>query len=243
MPLLEKEFRRRGIDQVRSIESPFPEFYPLESFKRLPARCTLLDLRGYDREKIWEGYRNEVRRAIRKARKNGLRVKRATSKEEVKIFYRLYLSSMERNRAAAKYPLRWFDALYRNLIEQKTADFLFAMKNNEYAAGIVLIYSQSSDHYLHNGSAEAYLEDRPNDLIVDYVIQKGVEEGKTTLDFMGSASDDLSLLRFKEKWGGRSMDVYTYVKDYHPFRCKIWEWGKRLGGSQIGNWLVRMVRT
>ena len=39
------------------------------------------------------------------------------------------------------------------------------------------------------------------------------------------------------------MDVYTYVKDYHPFRCKILEWGKRLGGSPIGNWLVRMVRT
>ena len=243
LELLENEFRRRGIDQVRLTESPFPGFYPLESFKRLPAKCTLLNLRGYDREKIWEGYRNEVRRAVRKAQKNGLRVKRATSKEEVKFFYRLYLSSMERNKAAAKYPLRWFDALYRNLIEQKTADFLFAMKDNEYAAGIVLIYSQSSDHYLHNGSAEAYLEDRPNDLIVDYVIQKGVKEGKATLDFMGSASDDLSLLRFKEKWGGRSMDVYTYVKDYHPFRCKIWEWGKRLGGSQIGNWLVRMVRT
>ena len=162
--------------------------------------------------------------------------------EEVKIFYRLYLSSMERNRAVAKYPLRWFDALYRYLIEQKKVDFLFAMKDNEYAAGVALIYSQSSDHYLHNGSMEAYLENRPNDLIVDYVIQKGVEEGKTTLDFMGSAPDDLSLLRFKEKWGSRSMDVCTYVKDYHPFRCKIWEWGKRLGSSQIGNRLVRMVR-
>ena len=50
---------------------------------------------------------------------------------------------------------------------------------------LVLIYSQSSDHYLHNGSAEAYLEDRPNDLIVDYVIQKGVEEGKTHSGFYG----------------------------------------------------------
>ena len=34
------------------------------------------------------------------------------------------------------------------------------------------------------------------------------------------------LLRFKEKWGSQSMDIYTYVKDYHPFRCKIWELGK-----------------
>ncbi len=242
MQLLEKEFRRRGIDQVRLVESPFPESYPTESFKRLPTKCTLLDLRGYDRERIWEGYRSEVRRAIRKAQRKGLYVKRATSKNEVKIFYRLYLSSMERNRAAAKYPLRWFDALYEILIEQKKADFLFAMKDDEYAAGVVLVYSQSSNHYLHNGSVEAYLEDRPNDLIVDYIIQKEVEEGKTSLDFMGSDPNDLSLLQFKEKWGSQSKDVFTHVKDYRPFRCKVWELGKRMGSSQIGNWLVKMGR-
>jgi hypothetical protein len=169
-------------------------------------------------------------------------VKRATSRDEVKIFYHLYVSSMVRNRAVAKYPLCWFDALYEILIEQKKADFLFAIKEEEYAAGVVLIYSQSSNHYLHNGSIEAHLESRPNDLIVDYVIQKGVEEGKTTLDFMGSDRADLSLLRFKEKWGSQSVDLYTYVKDYHFFRCKVWESGKRLAGSRVGNWLLKLIR-
>jgi lipid II:glycine glycyltransferase (peptidoglycan interpeptide bridge formation enzyme) len=150
---------------------------------------------------------------------------------------------MERNRAMAKYPLRWFDALYEILIQQKKADILFAVKDvDQYAAGVVLIYSATSKHYLHNGSMEAYLEDRPNDLIVDYIIQKGVEEEKVTLDFMGSDPSDLSLLRFKEKWGSQSIDLYTYVKDCHPFRCKIWEMGKRMGSSQMGNWLIKLIR-
>ena len=86
---------------------------------------------------------------------------------------------------------------------------------------------------------EAYLEDRPNDLIVDYIIQKGVEEGKVTLDFMGSDPSDLSLLRFKEKWGSQSRDIHTYVKDYHPFRCKIWELGKRVM-NQL-EWFLRRI--
>jgi lipid II:glycine glycyltransferase (peptidoglycan interpeptide bridge formation enzyme) len=86
------------------------------------------------------------------------------------------------------------------------------------------------------------LEDRPNDLIVDYIIQKGVEEEKVTLDFMGSDPNDLSLLRFKEKWGSQSRDIHTYVKDYHLFRCKIWELGKRMGSSKIGNWLIKLIR-
>jgi serine/alanine adding enzyme len=242
MGLLKEEFRKRGIDQVRITESPFFESYQPESFKPISAKCTLLDLRGFDKEKIWEGYRSEVRRAIRKAQKHELSVRRAASREEIEIFYHLYLSSMERNRAIAKYPLRWFEALYEILIQEKKADIFFAIKDDEYIAGVVLIYSTTTYHYLHNGSMEAYLESRPNDLIVDYIIQKGAAEGKRTLDFMGSDPNDLSLLRFKEKWGSQSMDVYTYVKDYHPFKCKIWESGKRLGSSQIGNWLVKLIR-
>jgi hypothetical protein len=242
LQLLEKEFRRKGIDQVRLTESPFSDSYSLESFKALSAKCTLLDLKGFDKKRISEGYRSEVRRAIRKAQKNGLYVKGATSTDEVEIFYRLYLSSMERNRTAAKYPLRWFNVLYKILIEQKEADFLFAKKGDEYAAGVVLIYSQSSNHYLHNGSAEAYLEDRPNDLIVDHIIQQGVKEGKTTLDFMGSNPNDLSLLRFKEKWGSQSKDVFTYVKDYHPFRSQMWELGKSWAGSRLGSAFLRRFR-
>jgi lipid II:glycine glycyltransferase (peptidoglycan interpeptide bridge formation enzyme) len=169
-------------------------------------------------------------------------VRRVASREEIEIFYHLYLSSMERNRAMAKYPLRWFEALYEILIPQKKADIFFAIKDDEYIAGVVLIYSTTTYHYLHNGSMEAYLESRPNDFIVDYIIQKGVEEGKTTLDFMGSDPNDLSLLRFKEKWGSQSRDIYTYVKDYHPFRCKIWELGKRIMNSSLGSWFLRRVR-
>ena len=35
---------------------------------------------------------------------------------------------------------------------------------------------------------EAYLESRPNDLIVDYIIQKGVKEGKSHFGFYGIGS-------------------------------------------------------
>jgi lipid II:glycine glycyltransferase (peptidoglycan interpeptide bridge formation enzyme) len=243
MELLDRKLRKKEIDQVRILESPFSKPYPPDSFKRVSAKCTLLDLKAFDKKKISERYRSEARRAIRKAQKQGLSVRRATRRNEVEIFYQLYLSSMERNRAVAKYPHRWFDALYDLFVQQKKADFLFAVKDvSEYTAGVVLIYSKTSDHYLHNGSAETYLESRPNDLIVDYIIHKGVEEGKTTLDFMGSDPGDLSLLRFKEKWGSQSIDLCTYVKDYHPFRCKIWELSKRVGNSRIGSFLLKTFR-
>jgi lipid II:glycine glycyltransferase (peptidoglycan interpeptide bridge formation enzyme) len=243
MNLLDREFEKKGIDQVRITESPFSKSYQPASFKPLVAKCTLLDLRGFDKDRIGDGYRSEVRRAVRKAKKNGLSVRGLSSKEEVEIFYRLYLSSMERNRAMAKYPRQWFHAVFEILVHQKRGDILFALKDkNEYAAGVVVIYSPISCHYLHNGSVKTYLESRPNDLIVDHIIQEGVKEGKVFLDFMGSDPQDLSLIRFKEKWGSQSVDIKTYVEDYHPLRCGIWELGKRAMNSSVVSWLFRKIR-
>ena len=51
LELLEKEVGRRGIDQIRLTESPFSNCRPPGSFKSIPAKCTLLDLKGSDEEK------------------------------------------------------------------------------------------------------------------------------------------------------------------------------------------------
>ena len=242
LQLLEKEFRRRGIDQVRLTESPFSASYQPESFKPISTKCTLLDLREYDKEKIWEGYKKNIRRDVRKAQKSGIRIRRGDSRKDVHIFHKLYLASMERNRAMAKYPLQWFEAIYEIVTLKGLGAVLIAELNGMAIAGVVLIYSPSSTHYFHNGSQYEFLKFCPNELLVHASIENAVERGIPSFDFMGSGPDDLSLLRFKEKWGGRSMDVYTYVKDYHPVRCKVWEWGKRLGNSSIGNGLLKIIR-
>ena len=242
LQLLEKEFRGKGIDQVRLTESPFSESYPPESFKPISAKCTLLDLRGYGKEKIWEGYRKNIRRDVRKAQRSGITIRTGGSIEGVNIFYKLYLSSMERNRAMAKYPFQWFEAIYEEMVERGLGAFLFAELEHEAIAGAAFIKSLTSTHYFHNGSKYEFLKFCPNELLIHSALEEAVAKGNSFFDFMGSDPGDLSLLRFKEKWGGQSADLYTYVKDYHPFRCRVWEWGKKLGSSQIGNWLLKLMR-
>jgi hypothetical protein len=242
LELLEKEFKRRGIDQVRMTESPFSESYSPEFFKPISAKCTLLDLKGYDKEKIWEGYKKNIRRDVRKAQKSGITIHSGNSREGIHLFYKLYLASMERNRAMAKYPLQWFEAIYEIVAQKGLGAILFAELNEVAIAGVVLIHSPSSTHYFHNGSHYEFLKFCPNELLVHSSIENALEKKISFFDFMGSDPQDLSLLRFKEKWGSQSRDVHTYVKDYHPFRCKIWELGKRLGSSQIGNWLIKFIR-
>jgi lipid II:glycine glycyltransferase (peptidoglycan interpeptide bridge formation enzyme) len=240
--LLEGEFRKRGVDQVRLTDSPFSAAYSPVGFSPVSARCSLLDLRRFNKENISGNYRSEVRRAIRKAQKNGLSVVRAVAKEEAEVFSDLYVSSMNRNRTGTKYPLQWFDTLFEMLVEQGKADIFFAMKEGHYAAGVVIVHSSSTDHYLHNGSADAFLEHRPNDLIVDYIIRDGVEKGRSFLDFMGSDPADAPLLRFKEKWGSQSSDILTHIRNIHPVKARLWEWGKKAASSKLGRHWMRVMR-
>jgi serine/alanine adding enzyme len=242
MESLNGELVRRRIDQVRLTESPFSEPYAPESFTPVSAKCTLLDLRGYDKDKIWEAYKKNIRRDVRKAQKSGIAIRGGDSGESVHVFYKLYLASMERNKAMAKYPLRWFEAIYEIVTKKGLGAILIAELSGTPVAGVVLVHSSSSAHYLHNGSRYEFLKFCPNELLVHSSIENALEKKISFFDFMGSDPEDLSLLRFKEKWGSQSMDLRTYVKDYRPFRCKILELGKRLGGSEIGSRLLNFIR-
>ena len=242
LELLEKEFRRRGVDQVRLTESPFCESYRPESFNPIPAKCTILDLREYDKERIWEGYKKNIRRDVRKAQKSGVTIRSGDAREGVHIFYKLYLASMERNRAMAKYPLQWFEAIHEIVGERGLGTILVAELDGTPIAGVVLIYSPSSTHYFHNGSKYEFLKFCPNELLIHFALEEAIEKGNSFFDFMGSDPGDLSLLRFKEKWGSRSMDVHTYVKDCRPFRSKIWELGKRIAASNLGSKVTRWIQ-
>jgi len=242
MESLNGEVVKRRIDQVRLTESPFSEPYAPESFTPVSAKCTLLDLRGHDKEKIWEGYKKNIRRDVRKAQKSGITVRGVDSRERISIFYKLYLASMERNKAMAKYPLRWFEAIYEIVAKKGLGTILIAELKGTPVAGVVLVYSPSSTHYLHNGSRYEFLKFCPNELLVHSSIENALEKKISFFDFMGSDPDDLSLLRFKEKWGSRSVDLRTYVKDYRPFRCKILGLGKRLASSEIGSRLLNIFR-
>jgi hypothetical protein len=242
MDLLEQEFKKKGIDQVRITESPFSKSYQPISFKSLTTKCTLLDLRGLNKENIWEGYKKNIRRDVRKAQKSRVAIRRGGSTEDVRIFSRLYLASMERNRAMAKYPLQWFETLYEMIIKGGLGTIALAEVDNEAIAGAVLIHSQTSTHYFHNGSQYEFLKFCPNELLIHDALEKAIEKKNSYFDFMGSDPLDLPLLHFKEKWGSQSIDIQTYVKDYHPMKCKTWEVGKRVMNSGVGSWLFRKMR-
>ena len=242
MELVEKEFERRGIDQVRIAESPFSESYRPSSYESLSARVTLLDLRGANKEGIWNTYKKYIRRDVRKAEKSGVTIRSGSSVEDIRIFNDLYLASMERNRAAAKYPFEWFRVLCEGGPGKSLGTIRFAVLDQRAIAGVVLVHSTTTTHYFHNGSRGESLKYCPNELLVHHSIEEAIERRTSYFDFMGSDEGDLSLIHFKEKWGSQSSEVHTYLKDYHPLRSKMWDWGKKLAASKLGSKAARWFR-
>ena len=234
MDLLDREFKRRGIDQVRIVGSPFAEPNRLHPFKQIVSRCSLLDLKGMDKDRIWKEYKKNIRRDVRKAQKSGVVLRDAASQQDLKSFFHLYTASMERNQAVAKYPFRWLEAIYEIVVMKGLGSVSLAVLNETAVAGAVFVYSPSATHYLHNGSRDEFLKWCPNELLIHSAIEKAIQSGHAFFDFMGSDSNDGALLRFKEKWGSRSLDIHTSVKDYHPIRCKGWEFVRSLGNSRLG---------
>jgi hypothetical protein len=240
---LEKEFVRRGIDQVRITDSPFWENRnPDPSFKPIENVCTLINLRDMDEERLWKSHSKYVRRDIRRAQKNGIEVYKVVSKSDLDCLYKFYLNTMERNRAPAKYSRQLVSTLYDFIETSKKGVLLMARMHHQPVAGVLLIHSNSSTHAFFGGSYGQFLKFYTNELLIHESLLQAIRCGHKVFDFMGSDKEDEKLIWFKNKWGGQSVRVSTRVKDYHLLRCWMWNTLRNFISTSIGSILTRAIR-
>jgi hypothetical protein len=244
LELLEREFVRRGIHQVRIVDSPFWEKRDPDShYRGVENVCTLIDLKNMDEETLWKSYGHYVRRDIKRAQKHGIEVYQGNSREDVESLYRLYLKAMERNLAPAKYSFQFVMALNQFIRESHGGVLLMAKMNQIPVAGILLIYSNSSTHAFLAGSDVQFLKFYPNKLLIHRALVESISCGHHVFDFMGSEKEDENLIRFKNLWGGQAHTVTTYLKDYSPLRCWIWGTARNFINTPVGSKLTRVIRS
>jgi hypothetical protein len=214
---LKKELVRRSGDRLRSmgvhairINLPPGVTMHLPDYRvtSLPRHSVCLDPR--------EAAGPRARRDAGRARRAGLRVERMCGDEGVRSFYRLYLLSMKRNRAAARTPLRLFHSLEKRLGPTGEASFRGVRRGSQVVSAICIVQSGGIAHALSQGSDPACHGDQPTDLLIDECLSEAEKAGMEAFDFMASPAGDASLIRFKEKWGGRAGEVITLDGSLHP---------------------------
>jgi len=234
--------RELGVDQMRLLDSPVWQCTRLGVGKKIATVSYIAGLEDLTKEMLWAGYRKGIRQRIRVSRRAGVEVHAVHDRKRIPEIYSLYLASLARNRAASKYPLSWFLALYDLIVTSGHGDILAAFHNGTPVAMIVVVYSPPYAHYLHGGSHTQALKLCPNDALFHSALELSIERGIKKFDFLSTAVKDTELRRFKEKWGGTPIYLNTHVIDVRLLRSKLISSGLKLMNSPLGRIIADKFR-
>jgi CelD/BcsL family acetyltransferase involved in cellulose biosynthesis len=156
---------------------------------------------------IWEGtVSRHVRKAVRKAEREGLRCIERTDEETLrKHFFPLYLQSMKRLGSpphAFEYFLRCYERLRPRM------RIFWALRGEEPIAGLLGFACGRRISITNIVSDERHWELRPNDLVHWEFIRWAVENGYEQFDF-GSVRYE-GQAQYKSKWGCELQDSGYY---------------------------------
>ena len=190
--------------------------------------ATRIELQGRQLKALQSCFEPSVRQSINKGAKLGLEVTCGLDRESFLVAHRLYLQTMRRNRAIARYPEKWFVALHDVLaLDGKSSVYLVHHGGMPISATVV-IESSAGSHLLHSGSSEKHLHLRAKDLVVCKIIEDSVSAGKQYVDFMPSDPTDTALIRWKEKFGGVTVRLNKYSRINSPGKYFLWQSAKKI---------------
>lgn len=156
-----------------------------------------------------------VRKGIARAERNGVVIRRGeTPAALTEVFYRLHLQTRRRLGVPAQ-PRRYFDLLWRQMLEPGRGFVLLAYDGSTPIAGAVFLSWNGTVIYKYGASDTRYWELSPNHLVMWTAIRWGCEYGFDVFDFGRSDLSSKGLRQFKRGWGTEQSLIYTTITD-HP---------------------------
>lgn len=164
-----------------------------------------------DEKILFDKLDGSVRRAVRKATKEGVTVEFLQTPEAMRVFYDLFCKTRKRH-AAPPQPFAFFENIQRHVIAQNQGWIVLARQGQQAVAGAIFLSFGKSAIYKFGGSDEAFQNLRANNLIMWEAIRRCAREGIEMLDFGRTAAGNDGLRRFKLGWGTqeRKIDYVCY---------------------------------
>jgi hypothetical protein len=158
--------------------------------------------------------RHNLKWAVKKAEKLGLRLRLADNETDLHAWYSLYLQTMRRNSVPPR-PLCLFVAMWRNLVAQGLMRLQLAEQqesgSRRLVAGSIFLTFGDTTWYAFTGIGDKDFALHANDLILWHTINESCGTDVHWFDFGEVAEDHPELARFKTKWGARPKEQYRYL--------------------------------
>ena len=170
---------------------------------------------GYDF--VWNAFHGSARRAIRKSAKNGVSVSISESEKDMRSFYTIYLSLMQRFNSTPK-PYSLLSALQKSPIGR----LVIAEHNNKIIGGMLFLHFNKVTTVWMVASMDEYLHLRPNNALYDFTIRWACENGYYWVDLGASPPERIGLIKFKESWNAERHNFCVYQWVCSSWRYHLW---------------------
>lgn len=212
--LLDAAKRRVEANGIRSLEIRGGAALDLDGAGLLPGDSFIRHIipLNLGAQELERRLHDSARRAVRKARKEGITVRISTSAEDVKRFYALNVMT-RRKHGLIPQPWAFFRNIQRHHMQGGTGWLLLADYRGLTIAGDLLLACKDKLVYKFNASDPRFLGLRPNNLLLHSAIQFGVERGFSQFDLGRCEKDNEGLRRFKLLWGSEEVPLNYY---YYP---------------------------
>jgi predicted N-acyltransferase len=158
----------------------------------------------------------QIKRAVKKAEKQGIVVCQAETEAELRTWYDLYLDVMRRVVIPPR-PLSFFQIAWKRLHPRGLLRLLLAKQysagQSRTIAGLLLLMAGETVFYAFSGWRREEQDLRPNDALHWHAIHDASAEGFRYYDFGEVPANNPGLAEFKSKWGTERKWLYRY---YYP---------------------------
>jgi len=163
-----------------------------------------------DGKEIFDGLKDNTRRNIKKAIKEGVEVQLINSFESIKEFYRLNCITRKRHGLPPQ-PFRFFKNIYEHVVSKKKGFVSLALISKKVIAANVYFHFGRKAIYKYGASDMTYSNLRPNNLVMWEAIRWYLNNGFTNFSFGITEPENEGLLQFKRSWGANE-DITNYYK-------------------------------
>jgi len=172
---------------------------------------------AWPEDQLWQSsFSYPCRKNIKRALREGVRVFPATTMKHVKEFHRIYLKTMERNKAQAHYyfPLDYFVAFFEKMPDN--CRFALAEHKGQIIAGTLFLHDDTDVYSYLGGADDDFQQVRPTNTVVYETIQWSKQQGKQRLILGGGYQPDDGIFRFKASFSPLRATFHTYRRIHHP---------------------------
>ncbi len=176
-------------------------------------------------EKIWwDRLDSPTRRAIKKARNEGVEVTFHDDIESMRAFFEVHLGVRRKKYRLLAQPFAFLENIWKHCIATGMGTLMLARHQGQVISGGIALRWKDVMYYKLSGSVREEQTVRPSDIMFWTLAEESQRRGCTAVDFGLSDWDQDGLIRFKRKYSTEEKTI-TFLKHTPP--------GYQLSESQL----------